>query len=357
MCLMMTDHEPTSTRLINIPVKLGGFKNILKSHKLLIYTNDLDLNRSSQFSDIGTGAGYLRLGKIGFGNENQINNQINNFDQGNQNSNQNFNPYLNSQKGALMIVPIPNHYHQTMFGLLDVNTEQMKMFRKKLFNECEYLKPMSKGIFTNYSLSADDKPKLLVHDVGNYKITVAPNYDDLMKRVDWNSFVLPPDFETRKKTLSSVLYSGNWAYVIAQAQISVANDGFGVCYLDPGYDYFPTAHEFTEKNNLNSNLKNYSNNGSEKSNVSKQNYKVKYDVKCYNCFTNKNELTRFVGNSFKTYTLSDRKVINEIFKFLPNKLVNTENGNEVKYSVLNPHKPINFWEIEGLYLNGNVIVE
>ena len=39
MCIMITKHEPSSTRLINIPVTFMD-----KKYKLLVYTNDMTVN-------------------------------------------------------------------------------------------------------------------------------------------------------------------------------------------------------------------------------------------------------------------------------------------------------------------------
>jgi hypothetical protein len=302
---MMTEESPSSTRLINIPVNLSGLENAFSKHKLLIYTNDLSIEKDE----------LLHL---------------------------NINVNESESKGALMIVPIPNPKNGNDFGLLDVSSGNMKQFRKELFKECDNLKPKSRGFSNNsFTLGMDNESNsLIVHDVGNYKISVAPNLVALESQVDWNSFKLPDDFENRKETLSSELYKGNWAYVVAQAQVSVKDDGFGICYLDPGYDYFPTAHEFK------------SDDGSLISKLT--NDKVYYDVKCYNCFTNEAEITHFGEKVFETYTLKDRKIINNVFKNLSNLITMSNQGNKNTYKVLYPHKYINFWEINGKYKNGNI---
>lgn len=78
------------------------------------------------------------------------------------------------------------------------------------------------------------------------------------------SFALPGDFKLRKSTLlDKNLYPFNCAYVVAKAMKNIKDDGFGIIYPDPGFNFFPIAHE---NSNIDKNIK-------------------KFDVNCYN-FTN-----------------------------------------------------------------------
>ena len=277
MCIMMTDDKPSSTRLINIPIKI---KN--KKYKLLIYTNDLERN----------------------------NNQIDN-------------------KNALMIVPIPNKYNYDDFGLLNINTKNMKTFRNKLFSSF-----VDMTISTN-SIS-NSLNKINVHKIGNYNISVSPNINNL-KNINWNRFNLPNNFQKRFNTLKDkFLYPHNFAYVIAQANKSVANDGFGVAYPDDGIDYFPTAHEklkdiFTS---------------------------IYYDVKCYNCFTYPLDKLSFgQSTNFPVKNLIDKDEIEQIFKHLTKYLVMSKNGNKIQFELNKFHECINYWEIKGYYSNDNIMIK
>ena len=87
---MMTEHEPSYTRLINIPV---NFNN--KPYKLLIYTNDLAVNNKNNVEKYNLDAQF---------NNSQFNPRplsYNSFES----------VYSNKKNyGALMIVPVPNVY-------------------------------------------------------------------------------------------------------------------------------------------------------------------------------------------------------------------------------------------------------
>ena len=111
---MLTDHEPSSTRLINIPVIFNN-----QNYKLLLYTNDLDIsNEPTTVSPILDNK---------HGNMNGLDRSLEVF------SNQHMTNGLQSdKKGALMIVPIPNIYNVSDFGLVNTSTKQMKDFRKKV---------------------------------------------------------------------------------------------------------------------------------------------------------------------------------------------------------------------------------
>lgn len=246
MCIILTeDANPSSTRLVNVPVKLGG-----KSQTLLLYTNDLevrDTNNTSKDCD------------------------------------------------ELMIVAIPNENNQQSFGLVDVTTENMTKFRKDLFEACDNLKPKKKkGMWRGRNMDFNDEysiDKLVVHNIGNYKISVAPSIDDLFNRTDWEEFNVGPSYKNRLDGLydKNVYPLSNYAYVIAQAQKSVKDDGFGIIYDGNGKTYFPTSHESKYPHE---NMRKFQTLNPDK-NIeipkSDPDEKYSYDVKCYNCFVTVND--------------------------------------------------------------------
>lgn len=228
-----------------------------------------------------------------------------------------------------MIVPIPNPSNKDLFGLVDINTDKMKIFRKQLFDVIDPLMPINLT-YDNDDNNSDGSNYLLVHKIGNYNISIAYNYDDMEHKIDWDQYDLPSDINERKYTLlDKRLYpSNNYAYVIAQAINSVEDDGFGIIYPDPGYDYFPTAHE---KNNYNY---------------------VDYDVKCYNCFTKPeyydNACDQYINNLFKIDT------INKIFTNFENKMTLSNNGKEDTFKIIRNIENINFFHINKSAFNMNI---
>lgn len=243
MCIILTeDANPSSTRLVNVPVKLGG-----KSQTLLLYTNDLEVRANNSTSE---------------------------------------------DSDELMIVAIPNENNQQSFGLVDVTTENMKKFRKDLFKACDDLKPKKKS--KGRSMYFDDSFEggtLAVHNIGNYKISVAPSIDDLFNRTDWEEFNVGPSYKNRLDGLydKNVYPLSNYAYVIAQAQKSVKDDGFGIIYDGNGKTYFPTSHESKYPHE---NMRKFQTLNPDKNiEIPKPDpdEKYSYDVKCYNCFVTVND--------------------------------------------------------------------
>lgn len=181
MCLMMTRHEPTKTKLINLPIKIND-----QPGKMLIYINTLA-------NDEG--------------------------------------------EPALMIVPIPQ---SAIYGLVDVSTQVMKNFRTYIESICRNDKTKD----TRKKCGALSSNVVPIRKIGNYHISVAENLDILKNNIDWDFFKKPNDWNIRMSTLEDKkLYPFPCAYVVAKAELSISNDGFGIAYLDPGFDYFPTAHE------------------------------------------------------------------------------------------------------------------
>jgi len=280
MCLMITKHEPSSTRLINIPVTY-----LDKKYKLLIYTNDLVVK-------------------------------------------------LSNEKGVLMVVPFPKKNGE--IGLVDVNNNKMKNFRNSLFRQCEMLKPdkpKSKS-YGNMFLCANKSIPKMVHDVGNYRISVANSFEELMGSIDWDQFVKPFDFEDRVDVMrNKELYpEEEYFYVVAQAQKNVKNDGFGVVYPDCGYDYFPTAHEKLGN--------------------------VYYDVNMYNMFDVSRPFIIFDNMYLRSYTLKDEEFLHKIFNnYLPTNMIMADSGEVGNFEIGSFVPRCNFFEMKEMHNNGNVIID
>lgn len=290
MCIMMTADNPDNTKLINIPIEISK-----KKYKLLIYINNLKLNNKVLKSEL-SGLSYI-----------------------DENKEQN-----NTQ--ALMIVPIPNNSNCDNFGLLNINNN--KKFTKTLIEECDKVKPNKPELSLNFGNSSYGSKSLIdVHNIGNYKISVASNIDELFNNIDWDKFKLPDDFDNRKSTLfNTSLYKGNYAYVVAQATKSVKDDGFGIAYPDPDYDYFPTAHEGSGL--------------------------VDYDVECYNCFSN------YLNDSLfhDTFILKNEEIVKKIFTNLKLNLKMSKTHELINYNVLYNNYDINVINIKGQYGNHNLVL-
>jgi len=185
---MLTETEPSSTRLINIPCYF-----LDKKYKLLIYTNDVKPK----------------------------------------------------DKGALMVVPFPKRNGE--IGLVDISTENMKDFRKLVFTECEKLKPEEppSRSYGGILLCSNSMPKKEIYEIGNYNISVADNLNELLNNIDWSKFTKPNDFDERINIMKNkqIYQEDEYFYIVAECLKPIKNDGFGVVYPDCGYDYFPTAHE------------------------------------------------------------------------------------------------------------------
>jgi hypothetical protein len=277
---MMTKHEPDSTRLINIPVTLDD-----KKYKLLIYTNDMKIS--------------------------------------------------NKDQPALMIVPFPNPSNADNFGLVNVTTDKMKAFRKKLFEECERLKPIEQDDGILY-LSAEPSYTLKpIHNIGNYNISVANNLQELEKNIDWNKFSKPDNFDMRYTTFrnKTIYPESNYCYVVAEARVSVKNDGFGFVYPDCGHDYFPTAHEI-ESDILDD---------------------VDYDVKLYNFSEKKGPYVLFNKYFLRCYNIQKETTEHsDILKLLDNNMIMSKDGSERIFETYLHYHNINFFELHEKQPNNNL---
>jgi hypothetical protein len=187
---MATAHQPSSTRLHNIPVVVDG-----QPWTCVLYTNDLAVTDPS--------------------------------------------------RPALMIVPFPNPTGAAEFGLVDIaGTKQYRERVETAFKRYE----TSPAMFMNQSYGLDGAKSVrgrpaAVIEVGNYRCSVVPNAEALLTSVQWHRFHTPADLATRLSVLQSpsVLPAG-CGFVVAEAMRTVRKDGFGIVF--PGdHVFFPTCHE------------------------------------------------------------------------------------------------------------------
>ena len=137
-----------------------------------------------------------------------------------------------SVKNELMIVPFP------------LNPEAYASVR---LTQLEPFKCLVDVLNASVPRDRSAPRTLLVHQIGNYNITVAPDLESLRERVNWAKFSQPEDFSRRMASLEDKgLLPFACGFVIAEALgHGVENDGFGLLYPTPanGDVFFPTAHE------------------------------------------------------------------------------------------------------------------
>jgi hypothetical protein len=239
-----------------------------------------------------------------------------------------------------MIVAIPNSTGVQNFGLVDVTTQSMKLFRSQIQDLCE---PKT---FENYgmskSLSANSAKLLKVNEVGNYDISVAPSLEALEHNINWNHFKLPKDFEKRKMTLMDKnLFPFNCAYVVAKARKNIKDDGFGIIYPDPLINYFPTCHEYSTNNTPQTG--------------------AQYDVKCYNICEKTLQVLPFdqVDGERSLNVENFRDGLNEILGYLDKVCIMSKCGKAKTYSLDMKDKTYtcNFIDIHGRFKNQNIMYQ
>jgi hypothetical protein len=145
---------------------------------------------------------------------------------------------------GLMIVPFPNPTGAKDFGLVDATTTVA--WRKAVVDAApKFFKKEAYSL----NLSKDSRAASIayepVREVGNYRVSIAPDVDTLLQGIDWSRFKAPADLETRLAVLrdGAVMPCGGAAgFVVAEAIRSVKDDGFGIVF--PGrHAFFPTCHE------------------------------------------------------------------------------------------------------------------
>ena len=152
----------------------------------------------------------------------------------------------------LMIIPIPNPHHlqESQILLFPVQSVASELVR---YSESltEGYEPEEPSLDASSFSSSINKPQqqLQVQKVGNYQISVAPNFDDLETRAPWQRFKI------KQSRLSIILrdlkarYSNrSFAFVIAECLSSSFHVGFSVVYRDARSNgaFFPTSHEAPE---------------------------------------------------------------------------------------------------------------
>lgn len=155
-------------------------------------------------------------------------------------------------KPMLMVVPVPNP--GGAMAELDFLLGETKGVKEMLkaavdsFASYEPPKELAKSRGARRGMGAPGAPRaasfLLVQDVGEYNVTVAPSLERLVADVQWDRFDVPDD--ARKAILAdmAVKFGSEFAFVIAQTKPGhLPNDsGFGVAFDSP-VPFWPTAHE------------------------------------------------------------------------------------------------------------------
>ena len=271
MCIIIAgEAQPDTTKLINIPVVIEDNK-----YNFFMYINNFDLHKkdmpykSSIYNEFGFNSDDKQYSRNNFNFNNRFNDSINLLNNGNTsfqsilndgeygnyapfnvNKNNIDNNKRDNANNSIMVVPFPVNPHtpSSNIGLVDISTDDMKTLRTQI----KSLKPVPKLMSNSYSRNITfSASPLEVHKIGNYNISVATSYDQLLERIDWTKFNKPLDFEERVKTFRNrVLYPPQYAYfyIVASAIENIKDDGFGIVYpqLDEQITYIPTAHEDTQ---------------------------------------------------------------------------------------------------------------
>lgn len=322
MCIMMTDHEPNTTKLYHVPVTYNNYP-----YNLCIYVNNLDMQTDSHnyipYRNNRLAHPLSNLPNMGNVYNNHFQVIDDNF----------FSEYVDN-KGALMIVPFPK-VDGFKIGMVNIDTEEMKQFRQDVKNL--FPSPMNKSFSLEYDseIMMLSRNPLKVHSIGNYNISIAPDIDSLLNRINWNKFAKPTDYNLRVATLhNKSLYPCDCIYVVAQATKNVKDDGFGIIYPNVGFDYFPTAHEGSGM--------------------------VVYDVECFH-FMNEPEhhsnssFLRFGNKKLPITSCTDLGSIERTLKKLSGE-VTMEDGTTDKFKTSHVSR-VNRWTINGSYNNKNIYIK
>ena len=233
-------------------------------------------------------------------------------------------------------VPFPvDKNNKNRIAMLDITKFNVKSF----INNTKDLKPQMKNMYRTFSYDCDSfslsaKP-LKVHDVGNYKISIAHSIQDVINRVDWNVFHKPPNFNVRVNTLSNKqLYPDNydWIYVVAMATTDIEDDGFGILYPSDKIDYFPIAHEFKDD---------YIN-------------KVDYDVDLFYYSTKNGNGVKIGPLNKSAYIVDDKNKLQNILTELDKLSVIYEDGKKDKIKTNDNISYCNIYMMEGNGPNINI---
>jgi hypothetical protein len=142
MCVMLTDQQPSSTKIFLLDVMMNA-----SPHKLLVYTNNLEIEPKTNKGPVPEwGNKWVNMNNPNtyFGKE-----------------------FINRRGNALMIIPIPNPFKVTNFGLVDTSTALMKQFTQQVVKSCNNLKDYPpEG--DNYAVLRASKP-IPIQKVGKYQ--------------------------------------------------------------------------------------------------------------------------------------------------------------------------------------------
>jgi hypothetical protein len=269
MCVIIAgDAQPDTTKLINVPIIIENNK-----YNFFMYINNFDLHdikypgKISVINEFGFNRDDKQYSRNNFNFNNRFNDSINLLNNGNSsfqsilndgdygnyapfNVNNVDNNKRDNANNSVMVVPFPVNPHTPVsnIGLVDISTDDLKALRTQI----KSLKPVQKFMANSYShTDSFSASSLEVHKIGNYNISVATSYDQLLEKIDWTKFNKPRDFEERVKTFRNrVLYPPQYAYfyIVASAIENIKDDGFGIVYpqLNEQITYMPTAHEDTQ---------------------------------------------------------------------------------------------------------------
>jgi hypothetical protein len=149
-----------------------------------------------------------------------------------------------SSSAALMIVPFPNPSHADEFGLVDVqHTLGFRSAVSAAFKQYETRDVMLQNATLSASSFGATRDKAEIIQVGNYKCSVVPNLDALLRTVQWDRFSVPADLHERLSVLNDpCIVPADCGFVVAEATRSIRDDGFGIVF--PGrHAFLPTCHE------------------------------------------------------------------------------------------------------------------
>jgi len=260
---------------------------------------------------------------------------------------------LDSGKDNIMIVVVPTDKPIGLVKLQDKENCPANILTKM----CDIVgDKIIKYDSNNNQTKSISKNFAEINIVGDYAISVVYSIDDLINKIDWESFERPDDLEQRINTINDkkLFPFDNKAIIICKAIKIIKNSGFGCVYFSDKIIH-PTCHQNTNTKN-----KNY-----------------KYDVIIYNMHKNKpNEYIDFIMdgdlqyNNDKTiknmcknigkrfigkFVESNIKKINEIINNID--VIDSLNGNIYKnhLSLSNKYSYISVFPIYNVYgINQNI---
>jgi hypothetical protein len=225
MCVILSSSpEPTKTHLINIPGVLFSpeDKNPDCAAQISLYNNDIGVSVENPFCMVVAYPMY---------------------------------DYAMIKSGGVAGTEVGREKVKARIGLIDMDNagtlpEHAKNIQyqgTRLGDEKFRIPLVSLGVSFGLSADGDDHTRSLkVHRVGNYNVSLAFEYDDLLTRLDAGAFRRPADYADRIATFRDTnLFLGPMFYVVSQCvDPSITTGSFGVVYPAPfDVQYFPTCHQ------------------------------------------------------------------------------------------------------------------